>query len=293
LFSHSNFIPKIKKLPSPRNVKKSLFSVMATTSGYTLYHNYYSICSIMIRYLLAVRGEPLDAASTMVVEEKAIDIFNEEQLAEDYLLHVNPRGQVPVLGNPAVFDFPLAQSAAITEHIASRHPRLLPVAHKAEIIALVKEMHDTLNFFTLSFLKSPKLASGFKAGAERLLARDDISKDYRAALEFKRDLLEREKVHALEPEKMEAEVKKAKAYLAKISTLLPKEGPGPWLYGERHPTALDAHLVVMLARLQDAGRGSLITGNVKDYGEKAMQTQIYGNIMQGRTTMYDKPIKNN
>ena len=70
---------------------------MAPASEYTLYHNYFSICSIMMRYVVAVRGEPVDAASSMgVVKEKMIDIFNEEQLQEDYLLHVNPRGQVNI-----------------------------------------------------------------------------------------------------------------------------------------------------------------------------------------------------
>lgn len=70
---------------------------MAPVSEYTLYHNTFSICSIMMRYLIAVRGEPADAASSMgVIKEKMIDIFNEEQLEEDYLLHVNPRGQVNI-----------------------------------------------------------------------------------------------------------------------------------------------------------------------------------------------------
>ena len=61
---------------------------------YILYHNYYSICSIMMRYLMKVRGEPANAASRMDVKEELIDIFNEEQLSEEYLLKVNPNGQV-------------------------------------------------------------------------------------------------------------------------------------------------------------------------------------------------------
>ena len=37
----------------------------------------------MMRYLIAVRGESIDATSSMgVVKEKMIDIFNEEQLQE-------------------------------------------------------------------------------------------------------------------------------------------------------------------------------------------------------------------
>lgn len=69
-------------------------SGFSTGTRYILYHNTYSICSIMMRYLMRIRGEPVDEASRMLVEEKLIDIFNEEQLAEDYLLKVNRNGQV-------------------------------------------------------------------------------------------------------------------------------------------------------------------------------------------------------
>jgi hypothetical protein len=63
---------------------------------YTLYHHYYSLCSIMIRYLLRIRGDPKDATSSMDVAEEVIDIFKEEQLSEKYLLEVNPNGQVRI-----------------------------------------------------------------------------------------------------------------------------------------------------------------------------------------------------
>jgi hypothetical protein len=50
----------------------------------------------MIRYLLRIRGDARDAASSMNVTEEMIDIFNEEQLSEKYLLEVNPNGQVRI-----------------------------------------------------------------------------------------------------------------------------------------------------------------------------------------------------
>jgi hypothetical protein len=48
----------------------------------------------MVRYTLAIRGIAKDNASEMVVEEREIDIFHEEQLEESYLCDVNPKGQV-------------------------------------------------------------------------------------------------------------------------------------------------------------------------------------------------------
>ena len=59
-----------------------------------LYHNYYSICSIMVRYTAAIRGAPKDPESEILIEEQAIDIFHEEQLSEHFLCEINPLGQV-------------------------------------------------------------------------------------------------------------------------------------------------------------------------------------------------------
>jgi len=239
----------------------------------------------MMRYLVKVRGEPKDAASKMNVEEKLVDIFSEEQFSEFYLTKVNSNGQVPVLGSTVAFSFPLAQTSAISIYIAERHPRLLPEDHAAEIKRLVKKMHE-LNFFTLSFRGSPKLASGFSDAALRRLEDKTISDEYRKALEYKVTILKRDKVNALEPEKVQAESDKAGAYFETVAALLKPEA-GPWLFGQRHPTELDAHLVVMIARLQDVGRHEIIPDALKKYAEAAYATPEWINVMQGRTTMYD------
>ena len=71
---------------------------MATTSqkgvSYTLYYNRFSICSLMMRWLVEIRGEPKDEASRMDIVPKEIDIFHEEQFEEWYLCGVNKNGQV-------------------------------------------------------------------------------------------------------------------------------------------------------------------------------------------------------
>lgn len=76
----------------------NLSLIMATSSSqkkpYIPYHNPFSICSLMGRYTLAIRGEPKDAASEVVVDEHEVDIFREAQLEEKFLCEVNPKGQV-------------------------------------------------------------------------------------------------------------------------------------------------------------------------------------------------------
>lgn len=63
-------------------------------TSYTLYHHPYSICSIMVRYTLALRGPSKDPSSKIDVTEKVVDIFNSAQLEEDFLVNINPKGQV-------------------------------------------------------------------------------------------------------------------------------------------------------------------------------------------------------
>lgn len=89
-----------------------------------------------------------------------------------------------MLGSPVAFSFPLNQTSTISTYISERHPSLLPNEHAAEIIRLVNKMHE-LNFFTLSFRGSPKLASGFADAAVKRLEDKSISDDYRKALEYK------------------------------------------------------------------------------------------------------------
>lgn len=55
----------------------------------------------MVRYGIAIRGKPKDDALAITFSETEVDIGpKQEQLSEEYLLSVNPKGQVrdPTLG---------------------------------------------------------------------------------------------------------------------------------------------------------------------------------------------------
>lgn len=66
----------------------------ANPSSYDLYISPYSICSIMVEYTIALRGEPIDDKSEMSVIRHEVDIFHAEQLTEAFLTEINPEGQV-------------------------------------------------------------------------------------------------------------------------------------------------------------------------------------------------------
>ena len=152
---------------------------------YILYHNFYSVCSIMVRYTLALRGPAEDDASAVLVEEKEVDIFHEEQLTEQFLSEINPKGQVPVLTSPAL-DKPIADSLEITHYLASLYPALIPSNHASEITRLLHDLH-ALNYFSLSFSGRPQAVQGVKAEVQKRMDGDmgPASERYRSALEYK------------------------------------------------------------------------------------------------------------
>ena len=48
----------------------------------------------MIRYTIALRGEPASSAEEIRIIEKVVNLQRDENLSEEYLLKVNPKGQV-------------------------------------------------------------------------------------------------------------------------------------------------------------------------------------------------------
>ena len=57
-----------------------------------------------------------------------------------------------------------------------------------------------------------------------------------------------------------------------------------WLFDFPHPTALDVHLIVFIARMLDVGRENIISGKMRNYATRAMQTDEWKSVMQGRKT---------
>jgi hypothetical protein len=69
--------------------------------------------------------------------------------------------------------------------------------------------------------------------------------------------------------------------------LLPsKNASGPWLFGLPYATALDAHLVVFIARLQDIGKGGIVPPALAAYANQAMAGPEWKSVMEGRRTMH-------
>ena len=78
---------------------------------------------------------------------------------------------------------------------------------------------------------------------------------------------------------------RAKKLLTSLERHLPEDEG--WLFGGK-PTALDAHLVVFIARMLDVGRDSLIPARLQRYGSWAEKTPEWIQMMEGRRTMIPK-----
>ncbi|KIX03226.1 uncharacterized protein Z518_06778 [Rhinocladiella mackenziei CBS 650.93] len=255
----------------------------------TLYHYDYSICSLMVRYTYALRGEPKDEASDIILTERHVDLFRSEQLTEDFLRNINPKGQVPVLVGDGL-DNPLADSLEITHYLATLYPNLIPGSQKAEITKLLGDLH-ALNFFSLSYAGRHVVTQGFEA-AIRSRMDGNISPQYQTALEYKLKVTQSEKTAGLATNVVESMVERAKALMHTFTNLLQPATEdqangataAPWLFGLSRPTALDAHLVTFIGRMLDVNRKDLIPNRLMKYAEDAWAGSEWQRVMQGRPT---------
>ena len=81
------------------------------------------------------------------------------------------------------------------------------------------------------------------------------------------------------------EEEKTLAVLSKVETLL-DASTSPWIFGTEEPTALDTHLVPLIARLMDVGRESMLPVKVKKYASQAFKTEQWKAVMEDRKTVF-------
>jgi glutathione S-transferase len=111
-----------------------------------------------------------------------------ENLNEEYLIKINPKGQVPAMtGN--FLERPLTDSRSISLHLAEKHyPSMLPEKHAAVIRDLFERLHAVYGLSISNKNPTPEMTNYNPSPVEKILERTDISPQYRAALEKKLDL---------------------------------------------------------------------------------------------------------
>lgn len=95
-----------------------------------------------------------------------------------------------------------------------------------------------------------------------------------------------EKVEGIRPEAVRANEEAARNLMKTCEALLSEDAP--WLFGSSRPTVLDAHLIIVLGRLQDVGRTAVVPDRLQRYADMAFATPELQSVMQGRRTMVPK-----
>ena len=73
--------------------------------------------------------------------------------------------------------------------------------------------------------------------------------------------------------------------LRALESSLPSSPADQWLFDLPQPTALDAHLVVLIARLRDIKRLDLVSERLLAYAANAWEGKEFQGVMQGRKTI--------
>jgi hypothetical protein len=103
------------------------------------------------------------------------------------------------------------------------------------------------------------------------------------ALTICQSIVNRE-IPSLKRESAERAIVQSAQLLGEAEELLQASHSG-WVLNTPHPTALDAHLIVFVARLKNAGRGELVPARVLGYADGAMDISAWKDMMQGKQTI--------
>lgn len=90
------------------------------------------------------------------------------------------------------------------------------------------------------------------------------------------------------PDTIEKEDAKTKVLFEKLAEIKSKKGNNNslWLFGGKYGTALDAHALILLARIKDVGLEELVHPEMLAYEKAIMDRDLWKSFMQGRSTMH-------
>ncbi|KAK9311367.1 hypothetical protein V1522DRAFT_32785 [Lipomyces starkeyi] len=256
---------------------------------YTLYSSPFSLYSMMARHTVQLGPTTHDARPPQKITLSFVNHRKNETLKEDYLLRVNPKGQVPAMtGN--VLEQPLTDSRSISLHLAEKHyPAMLPAEYAAVIRDLLERIHA---IYGLSFSNKNPTAEMMQhnpSPVEGILKRTNLSPEYRMALEAKLGFHNKNNGVAFQP----AIVAKARADLQVIFAEITEhrrqsgasDAEAEWTFGTQvGPTVLDSHLLPLVLRCIDAGNAELVPQELRRWAEVKAKSPAWQKVMHGRPT---------
>ncbi|KAK8017103.1 hypothetical protein PG993_015292 [Apiospora rasikravindrae] len=260
---------------------------------YSLYSAPFSLYSMMARHTAQLGPTTANARPPKQIALRFVHHKKDENLGEGYLVHVNPKGQVPAMTGGAL-ERPLTDSISITLYLAETHyPAMLPAAHAAVIRGLLGRIHAIHGLSFTNKNPTKEMTQHNPSPVEEILKRTDLSPKYRKALEGKLKFHNENNALAFQP----AVVAKAHADLqtifAEITEHRKRSGahdqePPVWTFGnDVGPTALDSHLLPLVLRCVEAGNAELVPPELQRWAAAMAKGPIWQKVMHGRPTLWD------
>ncbi|KAI1341352.1 hypothetical protein F5Y15DRAFT_375812 [Xylariaceae sp. FL0016] len=268
---------------------------MANTgeAEYTLYSSPFSLYSMMARHTVQLGPATNGARPPRNIALRFVNHKQNENLGEEYLVKVNPKGQVPAMTGK-VLDAPLSSSISISLYLAERHyPAMLPPAHAGAIRDLMDRIHA---IYGLSFSNKNPTAEMTRynpSPVEAILERGDLSPEYRAALEAKLKFHNEGNAKAFHPDIVSRARAELQAIFAEIVEHRRQSGAhddddAEWTFGAQvGPTVLDSHLLPLVLRCVEVGNGELVPRELRRWAEARAKGPSWLKVMRGRPTVWN------
>ncbi|KAJ6789437.1 hypothetical protein PWT90_00238 [Aphanocladium album] len=235
----------------------------------------------MVMYTYVLGKELSDGEAGVSISNKLVNLHRDENIHEEYLKKINPKGLVPTLTGGSLTE-PLPESLAISYWLSSHYPRLLPVAKEQSIRKLLNDIHS-IQGMCLSVAKGTRMDK-VPCDADEPLQRTDLSSEYRQALEYKQKIHQETLENALtEARVVEAESQARNLFQTVMKDYRPEDD---WIFGE-NPTILDGHLVPFVLRLLDCQREDLIPEALQGYAKRHAASSQWDRVMHGRPTRWN------
>ncbi|ETS76336.1 hypothetical protein PFICI_11723 [Pestalotiopsis fici W106-1] len=243
------------------------------TTEYTLYSSPFSLYSMMARHTIQLGPTTQDAKSPPKIDLVFINHRKNEALKQDYLLKVNPKGQVPSMTG-ASLKKSLNDSRSISLFLAENHyPAMLPPQHGAIIRGLLERLHAVPGPSFSNKNPTVEMKQHNPSPAEEILKRDGArgqSSIPAIVAQAHADL------HAIFAEIVEHR-KESEAF----------GNPAAWTFGDQvGPTVLDSHLLPFVLRCMEAGYESLIPEELRHWAVHKSQSPTWFKVMRGRPTQW-------
>ncbi|CAJ0547489.1 Ff.00g042430.m01.CDS01 [Fusarium sp. VM40] len=260
-----------------------------TDAEYTLYSSPFSLYSMMARHTVQLGPTTHNAMPPKSIALSFVNHKAHENLSEVYL-KVNPKGQVPSMTG-SLLDHTLTDSYSISLHLAEKHySAMLGGSHEDVVRDLFERLHAVYGLSISNNNPTPEMIKHNPSPVEKILERDDISAEYRKALEAKLAFHNKYNGVAFHPDVVAENRADVQRIFEEVVEHRRKSGTisqdDEWTFGaEVGPTILDSHILPFALRCMEVGNG-LVPPELQRWAKAKEKSPLWYKVMRGRPTTY-------